>query len=501
MSALLVLAITAPLLGLVPLLLLGPRTGERAALGMLAVNVAITAGIAERVAQGGRALGYFVGGFAPPLGVGLRADGFAAAMMLMAALVLLFTGLFAMTGPGDMTRKVNARGSAGMPATFFILLLSLACALNLAFLAQDLFTLYVALELLTFAAVPLVCLEGKAGQLAAALTYLLFALFGSVLYLLGVVLIYGLFGTLDIAHLAGLMAHGAGGATAAAALALMSAGLMAKAALFPLHLWLPPAHSGAPPAASAVLSAVVIKAPLFLLVRLWSDLAPLPLTQLAGPVFALCGAAAIVFCGVVALAQERLKLLIAYSTAAQIGYLCLMFPLAASSDGPSSALAWTGGTLHLVSHALSKAAMFLAAGLIAETMGHDRLSGLGGVGRLAPVSVAAFGLGGLSLMGLPPSGGFVAKVMLLTSALQQGSWWIATVVLVGGLLAGGYVLRVVVIALQYPDADLPEARECRWRALIALALAFGAMLVGFMPLAPLPFLEIGRPLTWTGVMP
>ena len=87
MSALLVLAITAPLLGLVPLLLLGPRTGERAALGMLAVNVAITAGIAERVAQDGRALGYFVGGFAPPLGVGLRADGFAAAMMLMAALV------------------------------------------------------------------------------------------------------------------------------------------------------------------------------------------------------------------------------------------------------------------------------------------------------------------------------------------------------------------------------------------------------------------------------
>jgi formate hydrogenlyase subunit 3/multisubunit Na+/H+ antiporter MnhD subunit len=145
--------------------------------------------------------------------------------------------------------------------------------------------------------------------------------------------------------------------------------------------------------------------------------------------------------------------------------------------------------------------MFLAAGLIAETMGHDRLSGLGGVGRLAPVSVAAFGLGGLSLMGLPPSGGFVAKVMLLTSALQQGSWWIATVVLVGGLLAGGYVLRVVVIALQHPDSDLPDVRECRWRALIALALAFGAMLVGFMPLSPLPFLEIGRPLTWESVLP
>lgn len=492
-NALVVLAVTVPLIGLVPLFLLGPRAGERAALLVLAAGAAVTLAAGVAVLKGGQPLEYFVGGLPPPLGVGLRADGFAAAMMGMCAVVLLSTGLYAMWEPGAAERR--------MPPAFFMLLLALAGALNLAFVAQDLFTLYVALELLTFAAVPLVCLDGKAKQLRAALTYLLFALFGSVLYLLGVVLVYALFGTLDLAHVAGRLAQGRPGWAFAAALALMSAGLMAKAALFPLHLWLPPAHAGAPAPASVVLSAVVIKAPLFLLVRVWSDLAPMPLAAAAAPVLAACGALAILFCGVVALAQERVKLLIAYSTAAQIGYLCLMFPLAASGDAYWGALAWTGGTLHLVSHAFSKAAMFMAAGLMAEAVGHDRLSGLRGAGRAAPLSIAAFGIGGLSLMGLPPSGGFVAKVMLLTSAVQQGAWWIAAVVLAGGLLAGGYVLRVVVIALQRPEGEAPQARECGWRAAIALALALGAVAIGFVPLAPLAFLNIGRPLAWEGLLP
>ncbi|MEP9348633.1 proton-conducting transporter membrane subunit [Xanthobacter sp. KR7-225] len=493
MSALLVLALTVPLIGLVPLLLLGPRAGERAALLFLVLGSGVSIAVGVVVVRTGHALEYFIAGLAPPLGIGLRADGFSAAMMGMCAVVLPLTAFYAMRAPGAP--------AARMPGAFFMLLLALSSALNLAFTAQDLFTLYVALELLTFAAVPLVCLDGKPGQLSAALTYLLFALFGSVLYLLGAVLIYGLFGTLDLAHISAALAKAPPGWSFGAALALMSAGLMAKAALFPLHLWLPAAHSGAPPAASTVLSAVVIKAPLFLLVRLWADLAPEPMAQAAAPLLAACGAGAILFCGVVTLAQERLKLLIAYSTAAQIGYLCLMFPLVAGTVPYWSALAWTGGTLHLASHAFSKAAMFMAAGLLAEVIGHDRLSGLRGAARVAPLSIAAFGIGGLSLMGLPPAGGFVAKVMLLTAALHQGAWWIALVVLAGGLLAGAYVLRVVVLALQRPDGDLPPQRECGWRAGIALALACGAVALGFLPLAPLGFLSIGRPIAWEGLAP
>ncbi len=493
MNALTILAVTVPFLGLVPLFLLGPRAGERAGLLMLAVAAGVSLAVGLCVVRTGQPQVYFSGGIAPPLGIALRADGFAAAMMGVCAVVLLFTGFYAMRQPGG--------AEARMPPAFFMLLLALAGALNLAFMAQDLFTLYVALELLTFAAVPLVCLDGKVEQLKAALTYLLFALFGSVLYLLGAVLIYGLYGTLDIGLVAAALVPHPPEWTFAVALALISAGLMAKAALFPLYLWLPPAHAGAPPAASVVLSAVVIKAPLFLLVRTWADLAPDALAVAAAPVLAVCGAGAILFCGVLALAQVRVKLLIAYSTAAQIGYLGLMFPLAATGDAYLSALAWTGGTLHLASHAFSKAAMFMAAGLLAETLGHDRLSGLRGAARVAPLSIAAFGIGGLSLMGLPPSGGFVAKVMLLTSALRQEIWWIALVVLAGGLLAGGYVLRVVVLALQRAEGEGPQGRECRWRAAIALMLALGAVALGFVPLAPLSFLSIGRHLSLEGLLP
>ncbi len=492
LGLLLVLAVIVPLLGLAPLLLLKARAAERSALMFLAAGLAIVCALCFEVARSGAPLAYFLGGFRPPLGVGLRADGFSAFMLGVTAVVMVAAGLFAMTAPKADTPR--------MPLAFWMLLLGVWSALNLVYVADDLFALYVALELLTFAAVPLVCLDGRAQTIAAALQYLLFALFGSVLYLLGAALLYGTYGTLDILLLA-QRAHGE--PALLAALALMTAGMVAKAALFPFYLWLPAAHAGAPAAASAILSAVVIKAPIFLVVRFWYDIASPAQTAAVAPILAALGAGAVVLCGVFALRQARLKLLIAYSTAAQIGYLFLMFPLAAASAGAGiwGAIAWTGGALHLVSHALSKAAMFMAAGVIAETLGHDRIAQLSGVGRIVPISVFAFGLGGLSLMGLPPSGGFVAKVMLLTSAVQQGAWWIAVVILLGGLLAAGYVLRVLLPALQRPHAELVPVPVARWREMVALALALGAVALGFVPLQPAAFLAIGRPASWDGAVP
>ena len=480
---LLALAIILPLAGLVPLLLLGPRIGERVAIALAVAGLILAIIVALQVWWSGTPAIYRLGGWRPPLGIALRADGVSSIMLLMSAAVFCGISLFAITGR-DRTSP--------FPPTYWMLSLCVASGLNLAFLAEDLFTLYVALELLTFAAVPLVCLDGKAAQLEAALTYLLFALLGSLLYLLGAVLIYGSTGTLDIALASQRLA--ADSTATVIALALMSAGLAAKAALFPLYLWLPSAHAGAPPAASALLSSLVIKAPIFLLLRVWLGLAPAGLAEQAAPVLAVLGTGAILFCGIRALAQSRLKLLIAYSTAAQIGYVFLMLPLVKSSGQLSTleALAWTGGFLHLVAHAFSKAAMFIAAGVIAETLGHDRISALGGAAQSAPLSVAAFAIGGLSLMGLPPSGGFVAKVMLLTSAIQQGTPWIAVVVLLGGLLAGGYVLRVVVSALQRPTAGVSFVKIPLRRQAMALVLALAAIVLGFIPLQPIESLLVGR---------
>ena len=281
--------------------------------------------------------------------------------------------------------------------------------------------MYVALELVTFAAVPLVCLDGRAETLQAALRYLLFALLGSVLYLVGTALLYGAYGTLDIV----LLSHRihAEPATLVAAV-LMTVGLLAKTALFPLHLWLPPAHAGAPAAASAILSALVVKGSFFIAVRLWFDVMPEVPGFAATQLLAALGAAAILFGSIVALRQERLKLLIAYSTLAQIGYLFLMFPLAIRADSGQiergGALA--GGLLQAISHATAKAAMFMSAGLIYAALGRDRITGLGGVGRALPMTVFAFAIGGLALIGVPPSGAYLAKTLLLEAAAETEQW-------------------------------------------------------------------------------
>ncbi len=490
---LLVLAIVLPVAGL----LLAVATGGRYARGIALVLMPAGLGIALAIVAGvwyrGDALTYLVGGWTPPLGIALRADGISAAMVAVTAIVICATGLYA---------PAQFRVPRGLPETrtsfvFWTLLLAVWAAMNAIFIGGDLFNLYVALELITFAAVPLVYLDGGAGTLAAALRYLLFALLGSVLYLLGTALIYGNYGTLDILLLSQQVR---GGPAFWVAAALITAGLVVKTALFPLHLWLPPAHAGAPPAASALLSALVVKASFFLVVRLWFDvMARLP-HQTAAQILGAMGSAAILVGSVLALRQARLKLLIAYSTVAQIGYLFIMFPLAA--DPGTTDLALTGGMFQAASHAFAKAAMFMAAGLIVGVLGHDRIVDLRGIGRALPVTVFSFGIAALSLIGVPPSGGFVTKWLLLTAAVATGQWWWALVMLAGSLLAGGYMLRI--IAPAFADADKPlnlHAPVPLHREAVALGLALFSLFLGLVPQKSVELLRIGRPYAWEVAVP
>ena len=483
---LLVLAIMLPVIGILLSLAAGGRYVERIAMVLLPVGLVIAAAIFGLVWRDQQSLVYIVGGWHPPLGIALRADGISAAMMLTTAIVICATGLFARGEFGQPRGSPETRASQ----VFWILLLGIWSGLNTVVLGDDLFNLYVALELLTFAAVPLVSLKGYKETIKAALRYMLFALFGSVLYLLGTVLIYGAYGTLDIAMLSGRV-HPEPVAWIAAS--LMTMGLLAKTALFPLHLWLPPAHAGAPAPGSAVLSALVVKGSFFLIVRLWFDAMPGLMNFASGQILGTLGAGAVIFGSVLALRQQRLKLLIAYSTIAQIGYLFFIFPLTAGNE-PWDSVAWTGGWLQLFSHAFAKASMFMAAGLIAETLGHDRIAEFGGINRVIPITVIAFGLAGLSLMGVPPSGGFVAKWLLLLATVMEGQWWWAVVMLVGGLLAGGYVFMVLGKALGNASAPLKLATPVsRAREIVALTLALCAVLLGLVPLQPSELLQVGRP--------
>ncbi len=486
---LLVLAIVLPATGIALSIALGGRYSERIFFFFVPIGLTIATGVLYLVWRSGQSLMYNVGGWKPPLGIALRADGLTAPMMITTAIVICAVGVFA-RGEFSQPRGMP-EGRASL--AFWILLLAIWGALNLVVLGGDLFNLYVALELLTFAAVPIVCLKGHPETLKAALRYLLFALTGSVLYLLGTALIYGGYGTLDIVLLSGRV-HPEPIAWIAAA--LMTIGLLAKTALFPLHIWLPPAHAGAPAPGSAVLSALVVKGSFFLLVRLWFDAMPGVTSFIAAQLLGALGAGAILFGSVLALRQQRLKLLIAYSTIAQIGYLFFIFPLVSGSGAadPWGSVAWTGGWLQLFSHAFAKGSMFLAAGVIAETLGHDRIAEFGGIGRVLPITMFTFGIAGLSLMGAPPSGGFTAKWLLLLATVMEGQWWWAAVMLLGGLLAGGYVFLVLGKAFSSASPPLkPYMPVSRGRQSVALALALCAVLLGLVPLRPATLLQIGRP--------
>jgi len=489
-GTLLLFPVMLPLTGLLLAIPLGGRHAARIVLALLPLGLLAAVAIAAAVLDAGAPLRYDLGAWAPPLGVRLQADGLSATLLLTTAVVMLAVGLYALPG----FRVPDGSSETRRPFAFWTLLLGVWGGLNLVFLGQDLFNLYVALELLTFSAVPLVCLDGRADTLAAALRYLLFALLGSILYVLGIALLYGEFGTLDIALLREhLAAAGSMPPAAIAAAALMTVGLLAKTALFPLHLWLPPAHAGAPPAASAVLSALVVKASFFLIVRIWFDLMPVLLTQSAAQILGALGAMAIVYGGVLALGQARLKLLVAYSTLAQLGYLFLIFPLAASPAGDATGEVLTGGMLQLVAHACAKAAMFMSAGLIAASLGQDRIQELAGIGRALPITVLAFGVGGLALVGIEPSGAYLAKTLLDGAVQAGGQWWWGLAMQIGGLLTAAYLIRVFFHAVSgFGRPPVLRSRPARYQELLVLGLALCSLALGLVPPSYLALVEVGR---------
>ncbi|MCQ4348521.1 NADH-quinone oxidoreductase subunit J [Pseudomonas stutzeri] len=456
--------------------LLGPGRGARAAIAGLLVQLALAVQLAVALTDAGP-VGHAVGGWAAPLGIALAADGLAAALLLLAQLILLPLAFYA--------RAYYAAGAA--EARYFWPLLGIQVAgLNGLFLSADLFNLYVTLELVGLSAVGLVAAGGGAGQVAAALRYLFATLLGSGAYLLGVALVYGSLGTVSLSALAAPIDGDAPRALWFAG-GLMLVGLMLKTALFPFHYWLPPAHGGAPAPVSALLSALVVKASFYLILRLWNG----PFAGLAGQFAALAwlpmalGSAAILWGSWQAIRAHRLKMLIAYSTVAQLGYLFLIFPLLAAAG------ALQAGIMHAFAHGLAKAAMFAAAGAIIKATGQDTVAGVAGVAARLPLPLYAFGMAGATLAGLPPSAGFLAKWLLIDTALQRGHWIVAVVVLLGGLLAAVYVFRVLRQAfLRVPLAKeiAPVPRMLQWMAFL---LAAASVLLGLRGVELVALLSIG----------
>jgi NADH:ubiquinone oxidoreductase subunit 5 (subunit L)/multisubunit Na+/H+ antiporter MnhA subunit len=217
----------------------------------------------------------------------------------------------------------------------------------------------------------------------------------------------------------------------------------------------------------------------------------------AAQLLAGMGAAAIVVGSVVALRQQRLKLLVAYSTVAQIGYLFLLFPLAfdAAGDMALRELAQSAGVLQAIAHATAKAGMFMAAGMIYAALGHDRIADLAGVARLMPVTVLAFAVAGLALMGVVPSGAYLAKKLLLSAADSSGQWWWTLVLQGGAAFTAGYLVLVLRNALRRTSAPLVAVKPVPLAAqFAALSLALCSLLLAFAALGPVPAHLVSNPL-------
>lgn len=508
--------------------------GLAAAMAILFFTLPVVSSVSS-----GEVIELSLGGYEAPLGVTLRADGFSVLFLLLATIVGGLVTVFAAAFPASTGRSLVQAQGAGLlrwrnsHPGFWPLWLGCWSGLNAVFVSGDLFNTYVGLELVGLTAVGLVAL-GKTDAWHAALRYLFVAVLGSLLFLIGVGLIVSATGTLDINHAAQVISENPEShAVVVTALILLTVGLSLKVALVPLHGWLIPAHAGSPTAVSPLLSALVIKASLFVLLRCWLWLIAPGLSSAVGGsgttvspgisttltwmswVLAGLGILAILVGSVMALRQTQLKPLVAYSTVAQVGYWFLFFPILSSPDStrleelPVTALGEDvviagalGGTLGMaLGHGIAKAALFLAAGYLKELYGTDELHKLRGVGQDHPSLVLAMGMSAIGLAGLPISLSFSGKWQLSTSAFASGQYWIVGVVVIATLLSTAYLLKMMAPLLLEAEDDgarvsLPERRQSTLPA-VALAppLMLGALtiLTGFGGAWVADLLEVGAP--------
>ena len=253
-------------------------------------------------------------------------------------------------------------------------------------------------------------------------------------------------------------------------------GLSLKIALFPLHLWLPNAYVFAPTAASAFLAATATKVSLYVLMRYFFTVfgsAVVFDTHLTGAILVALSLAAMFIAAAVAIYQRNVKRLLAYSSLSQIGYITLGISL-------NTVGGLTAATVHLFNHALTKGGMFLLLGCAVSRCGSSDFKRLAGLGRTMPLASFAFVIGGLSLIGIPGTAGFISKWYLVTAAMEAGHWWMAAAIVLSSLLAVIYVWRFVEVAyFREPPAEHPPPGEAPWSmtvpavAMIAACVYFG----------------------------
>ena len=393
----------------------------------------------------------FIGGWQPPFCINLVAG----PVGILFSAIIAFVGLLVSIYAVDYIRQ-------GATEKYHILYLLLLTGATGVVLTGDIFNLFVFFEILCISSYALVAYTGDRAGIESAVKYLIQGAVGSSLLLIGIGLLYGLFGTLNMADIAQHI-ESVSRLSVFVPMVLIITGLGVEAAIFPLNAWLPDAHSSAPSSISAILSGIAIEVGLYAVVRVLFTIFGASSILLF---LALLGILTLLIGEMCAFSQNNIKRMLAYSSIGQIGLIVFALAMATS-------YAVTGGLFQVVSHTLAKALLFLAVGYMIYRTGSLDISALEGIGKTMPLTSLGFTIGAFSLIGLPPFVGFPSKFLIIRAALaSEKSLFVVLIglALIATVIEGAYFLRVVQVLYFKGGKNNPERKEAPVAALIPIVV-------------------------------
>ncbi len=410
---------------------------------------------------------YYMGGWPPPWGIEFKVNLLRVYMLIIILAVSLWIMVYALK---DLEHELKTE-VLGWYYTLYALVVASMAGMAL---TNDLFNLFVLMEICAISACAIISIKEDRACLEASFKYLILSAMGTGCFLLGVAMLYMVTGHMNYdlvnEHLPAAVEQYPNNMFAASALFIVAFGT--KAALFPLHVWLPDAHASAPSPSSAMLSGLVIKIYAFALFIVFYQIFPRPLLDSIplNEIILWLSSMGIMFGSIFAMVQVDLKKMLAYSSIGQIGYVFM-------GIGLDDTIAMTGGFYHLLVHAIMKSMLFMCAGVIIYTTGIRQIKQLGGIGQVLPLTMIAFTIGSASMIGIPGTGGLISKWYLALGALEIGRPIFVVVILASSLLNAIYYMPIIVNAFMQQEEFHYEVKPVPRQMLIPLLIGMSAIVI------------------------
>jgi multicomponent Na+:H+ antiporter subunit D len=393
---------------------------------------------------------YFFGGWEPPVGVEFVYDGLSAFFVLVINAVAFFVLIH--------SHHISKREFPGKEMPYYSLAMLMMLGFNGMIMTGDLFNLYVFLEIASLAGYALIAIGDKPAPYAA-FRYLIIGTAGGTLYLLGVGFMYTVTGTLNIIDMAAMLPMLYESNAVFAALILMIVGIGVKAALFPMHGWLPDSYTYASSSSTALIAPIGTKVAAYILFRIVLWLFGIEITDAVAPISYIVGVLAcigILYGSVMAIAQSEMKRMLAYSSISQIGYIIMGLSLA-------NPWGFAGALLHVLNHAIMKACLFMISGQLRLKEGHSDISRFDdGYRKKYPWTMTYFTIAAISMVGLPPLAGFFSKWYLVLGTIDNSNWLFLAVILISSLLNAVYFFRVLEkVYMKDPSKGQKESTDAK----------------------------------------